>query len=246
MAKLGSLLTKQKLKLLLIGDSGTGKTCATVTIQGAISIGDFDNKAISAAMYKGKTDPSVLDRVDVEQFGIGDKAAAYKSFRLWLSKLEAGKDIPDVITVDSLTLYSEALMAYVIKEVNPNERRAIKDVPSLRDYGVMNMMFKQDMGRLLAIDSHVICVAHSQDLKNEDGAVIGKKPLLSGQLVDYVPRIFHEVWWTTKMKDKEGVLRYMAITNHERYITRTQIQGLPNMIELDLGKVVDFINKGEK
>jgi hypothetical protein len=244
MAKLGSLLRDRKLKLMLIGESGTGKTCATMSIKGNIKVADFDNKAVSAAAFYEDTDPTVLERVDVEQFDTGDKVSAYKKFQEWLSEIEASPKKPDVITLDSVTLYSESLMAFVMNVVNKAEKRPNNISPVLRDYGVANALFKQDIGRLIALPCHVICVCHSADIKNEDGAVVGRRPLLSGQLVDYAPRIFREVWWTSKQRDKDGNISHVAISKSERLITATQIKNLPPVFPLNLQYAIDLMNKG--
>lgn len=228
----------------LLGDfTITHNTCAALSLPGSIAIADFDNKAVSAAFYFQKKDPTVLDRVKHEAFSTGNKAEGYKQFQTWLKALETSEKKPDVVVLDSLTLYSECMMAYVMEFANPTERRSIRGIPALRDYQVSQMAFKSDIGRLLALDSHVICIAHSEQVMDQDTQSLKHRPLLSGKLVDYAPRIFHEVWWALKQKNKEGEIQHVAVCRSDKVITRTQITELPNIFPLDLSYAVQVMNK---
>lgn len=243
MSSLRELLKKQKLKLMLIGESGAGKTCAALSLPGSIAIADFDNKAVSAAFYFQKKDPTVLDRVKHEAFSTGNKTQGYQQFQAWLKAIETSEKKPDVVVLDSLTLYSECMMSYVMEVANPNEKRSIRGIPALRDYMVSQMAFKSDIGRLLALDCHVVCIAHSEQVIDNENQTLKHRPLLSGKLVDYAPRIFHEVWWALKQKNKEGEIQHVAVCRSEKVVTRTQITELPNIFPLDLNYAVQVMNK---
>lgn len=245
MSNLETLLGTQKHKLLLVGQSGTGKSCASLSLPGKKYVFDFDNKLGSAASFYSQKDPSVLKDTEFTQFTLNKRTAdPYEDFQKDLTRVEAlaqsGKFPYAVVSLDSLTLYCEALMAHVVKK-NPGIKRAIVGVPALQDYLIAQGMVKNDLGRVLALPCDVVCIAHSTTIRDEETGSIKTKVLLSGQLADYVPRIFTEVWWAVKKKGEDGKIGHYAITRSEQVVTRTQIPNIPDVIPLDLNLAKTYL-----
>lgn len=243
--KLSNVLQDDKFKGLIFGDAGAGKTTYAISLPGPVLVLDFDKKIGSAANYWKDKRPELLETVEVKQFSTNKVTQdPFLKFRAILDEcdraIESGKFPYETVVLDSLTMYSEALMAHVIK-ANPGVRRAIKDVPALQDYQVANILFKQDMGRLLDFPCNVITIGHVKRTQIE-GEPEKNQVMLSGQLAGYVPKIFREVWYASSSLDKEGKPEHRFLTrNNGKYECRTDIQKIPSVVKMDWEIVSKYI-----
>lgn len=242
MAKLSDLKTSENLKVLLYGASGTGKTCYSVSAPGPIFVFDFDGKISSAKKFLESTQPGKIDEIEFEQLPLAKTANTYERFQALLSRMEElaakGEFKWKTIVVDSITMYSDALMAGVIRQ-NPGVKRYNANIPVMQDYLFHTNYFKQDMGRLLSLPCNVICLGHITTEKDEHTGEIIHKPLLSGKLADHLPRIFTEVW-RSFVDTKDG--KHKAQTRSDgKFICRTEIPGLPQIVPLDYSVILNAL-----
>jgi hypothetical protein len=254
---LSELVINQKIKLLLVGPSGAGKTVFGCSAPGKTYVMDFDNKASSAATYYQYKNPEHLKNIEVEQYTLNKTTQdPYSKFKADLKKLEAmadAKQFPyDTVLVDSLTLYSEALFGYVMK-VNPGIKRAFTNVASLQDYLVAGTWFREDINRLLSLPCHVICTAHSTTIQDPKTQEMRNGILLSAKIADHLPRLFTEVYWARVMAEQSKVpggpptVRYSAQTRSDGiYTCRTQIPTIPFLVDLSFQTIQRHMNESVK
>lgn len=209
---------------------------------------DFDNKVASAARFlKFKGNEAKIKEIQVEVLStnrITEKP--YLKFKARLAELEkqaAGPNFPyKTVVLDSLTLMSDALMQWVL-DSNPGTKRFIPNVPVMQDYGVATPEMKTTLGRLLSLPCHIIVVAHIKAETNEQTGEVKYKPLLSGQLADYAPKIFKEVYFA-HTKKVNNVIEYLAQTRNDgRYECRTEYPALPAVVPLDFEKIKELQGK---
>lgn len=250
MAILTELLNDQpKVKLLLYGHSGTGKTCFCVSAPKPF-IFDFDGKVRSAAMYLAKNNPEKLKEVEYDGFPRimqDGKTRCFQKFKVYLSRLEQlaveGKFPYKTVCLDSITLFIEALMEDIMAE-NPGVKRVNAQTPSIQDYGMLAIQFREVMGRILALPANVIVTAHITSETNQETGRIVWKPMVSGKLADRLPQIFNEVYRPFVRNTKESGIQHLAQTRSDgEYVCRTEIPDLPMEIPLAWGSVEEYANK---
>lgn len=205
MPTLSSHQSSHITKMLLIGDSGAGKSGSLASLVSAgynLKIVDFDNGLdILASVLKSKNDPTLLDRVEYETHTdrirnvvgkpIPLDAAAWPDGLKHLDSIEkAGLSAKDVVVLDSLTFAAQAAMRYVLKL---NGRLAAP--AQIQDWGAaMNMT--ENLVALLTADefpANVVCTAHIKYIGNEEAQepVRGYPAVLGKELAPKIGRYFN-------------------------------------------------------
>lgn len=247
MAKLSEIKPNENKKILVIGQSGSGKTCFASTFPGPTYFADFDGKVTSAASYLERFDPTKLGEVDYDNFA-ADRTdqGHYKRFYDKLTEHEKlskeGKLPFKTWVLDSLTRWSEDLMQAILKQ-NPAIKPLAQGVPAMGHYNIHSNWFKEQLGRILALNCNVIVTAHIERKQDESSGEILNKALVSGKLADYLPIVFEEVY-RTYAETKEGKTIYLAQTKSDsKFACRSQIMDIPNPMVLHFNSMVRINNK---
>lgn len=245
MQSLESLVLNQKVKLLIYGQSGAGKTVFSAGAPKPLVL-DFDGKVSSAASYFAHHNPEKLKEISYESLtDIPGQERPFRRFKKILQGLQKdaaeGKLKHETIILDSLTLFLDAFMADIMAE-NPGVKRP-NNVPALQDYQILNIQFKDVMSSLLGLPAHIIVVGHITSETNQETGRIFWKPLVPGKLADRLPQIFTEVY-RSYVITKDGQAQHLMQTGSDgEYVCRTQIPGLPQHIPADFGRLITFMNK---
>ncbi len=198
-------LVSKKLKVLVYGESGSGKTWFALSFPGRIAVIDTEG---GSELYGGRS--------DVQEFDV----LRTKSYEEVMGALEfierdAGKTYQTVV-VDPLTVVWQVLQeAAQIK----NERRVkegkLKD-PSLtyRDWGVVKARVNRLYVRLTNLPVHVVVIARNKDVfqkQGDDMVKIGDKPDSEKSTpyhFDVILRMVHDKqgFYAVVEKDRSSVL----------------------------------------
>ncbi len=241
MPKLSELTKNQHLKLLVYGNSGTGKTCFALGAPTPMWVADFDGKADSAgSFYKGDTER--LNAIEVTSYMADPKSNPFQSFIKDINQLDPEKY--QTIVIDSITTFSAALMKAVMYS-NPGSNRSKMgetQVPHLKDYQIAISHFKDIVVKLLSMPLNVIMTAHIQTNKDETTGAITYDPLIWGKdLPDWLPMVFKEVYQTfTETRGKE-TLYFAQTKNRNKVRARSQIPGLPDPLKLDFKELKKYL-----
>lgn len=240
----------QQKKVLLYGDSGTGKTVFACGWPTPIYVADFDGKATSAASFYAN-DAERLNAITVDRYQKkpGDAAdrpfVRYNTKLVELEKLAAAPEpFPfATIVVDSLTTYVDQMMEEIMVQ-NPGIQRQRVNmalVPAQQDYRILTIHFKGLLMRLLQLPANIVVTAHIKVDKDEMTGEILRNPALPGQLSSYLPVVFEEVY-RTFAESRDGKQAYNAQTQTDaRYKARSQIRGLPATIKLDYAEIARYL-----
>lgn len=245
MQTLDTLVATQKMKLLVYGQSGAGKTVLAAGAPKPIIL-DFDGKVSSAASYYSVSSPEKLKQISYEPLTeIAGKERPFRRFKKLLNELSKsaaeGKFAYETVVLDSLTLFLDALLADIMVE-NPGVKR-VNGVPALQDYQILNIQFKDVMSQLLALPCHVIVIGHITSETNQETGRIFWKPLVPGKLADRLPQIFTEVY-RAYVVHQNGQQEYRCQTSSDgEYVCRTQIPGMPQHIPSDFNRLLAFMAK---
>lgn len=207
MPSLDQLTATQVVKLLIIGDSGTGKTgsVAALVKEGYdVRVLDMDNGWESLAAAIKRTCPARLPSVDVESHRDrykstplgptidGAPKAFVKAIGL-LDKWSDGSKPKDwgpqlVLVLDSLTFFSDAAYAWA-DAMNPGA----KDKRQI--YGAAQEAVEHVLALLTGADfnTNVIVTAHVRYIDLPDGTKRGYPTAIGQALSPTIPRYFNSV-----------------------------------------------------
>jgi len=241
MQTLDKLDTKKGLKLLLIGDSGAGKTVGAASFPGKTYVADFDKKISSAAKYLTQHNPEKLKDITYDAYLSGTLTPA-EQFNQALGNFKSQSTFPyDNIVLDSLTTYSDEVMKYVIKE-NPGIKRMLTkgaQVPCQQDYQIVRIYFKQMIAALVALPCNVIVIAHIETDKDELTGQVVRSAMMAGKLKTELP-IYFEECWRIYVDDKGQ--RWAQTQPDSRFgFCRTQLQNIPNPVKFTYEEVAKYL-----
>lgn len=205
MPSLDTLTVSQVVKLLLIGDSGTGKTGSLASLVKAgynVRLLDFDNGWESLAAAVRRTCPSRLPSVDVESLRDRYKSGplgpvidgAPKAFTKGLGLLDKWSDgtrpcdwgPQSILVIDSLTFLSDAAYAWA-DALNPSakDKRQIYDAAQKAIKHVLELLTGP------TFNTNVIVTAHVLYIDLPDGTKKGFPTAVGQALSPNIPRYFN-------------------------------------------------------
>lgn len=214
MTNLSAYKSDQPLKILLIGDSGNGKTGALASLALAghnLRIQDYDN-GLESLFQQLKSSPEALSRVKYESlqdplksiggkiFPIGQPTAFSRGLALLDTWKTADEDLGPpakwdrntILVLDSLTMMSNAAMRRALSLVGRSG-----DQPQIQDWGLAMSNIEDTLGLLYsdAFQCHVIVISHITYIGNEEGgqAPVGYPNTLGNKLPPKVGRYFNTV-----------------------------------------------------
>jgi len=236
--KLTEIANDERIKCLVYGEAGTGKTCFGCSFPTPIFVADFDGKINSSARFHSH---ERVSQIDFEDFRLGRKDdRPFDRFEKSLVELEtaskAGKLPFQTVVVDSLTQYADAMLKELMHR-NPTNRFK-QNLPSQQDYHIFSIEFKNFLMRILALECNVVVTAHIQIIKDDLTGEILRMPQLPGsKLPKWLPVAFEEVYRTfTKMSQSK--IGYFAQTQADNmYACRSQIPELPGIIPLSYNEL---------
>ncbi len=240
---LSELKTEGNLKILLMGDAGIGKTVFAAGFPGRTKYLDFDMKADSAALFY-KNEPERLARIEVEQFSPKLALSPIQQLEQLITKefipqQAAGKMSFDNLVLDSITTFSAATLAYIVKS-NPGIKRTVSkqgEQPGLQDYGILKREFQKLIPGLLSLPCNVIMLAHIATEKDENTGQMLRHTMMDGSFAKELPIYFKEVW---RAYAKDGK-RWAQTQSDSQYNCRSQIPGLPNPLPLNYTELAKYI-----
>ncbi len=202
-------------KGLILGASNAGKTVASITFPGKKLILDFDNKVSSAAMfYQGQ---DILKDVSVNQYGKASIKSSNPAVKHRVQQFQddmtpffkmndAKQKLPfDTLIIDTITTLTDSLLEDYREVSQLGVKRPNKDQNSQSDYGLLGTQFKQIMGRLLALDAHVIFLGHTEMVQDKDTGIISNEILMPGKTASKLGIYFEEVYFAKINSKNERV-----------------------------------------
>lgn len=207
MPNLAELTASQVVKLLLIGDSGTGKTGSIASLVEAgyeVRLLDMDNGWESLASATKRRCPQKLSSVQVESLRDKYKSSPLgpildgtpKAFPNALSLLDKWTDNTkpgdwgpsSVLVIDSLTFLSDAAYAWA-NALNPSA----KDKRQI--YGAAQEAIEHVLALLTgpSFNTNVIVTAHIRYIDLPDGTKRGYPTAVGQALSPTIPRYFNSV-----------------------------------------------------
>lgn len=192
-------LTSPLIKLLLLGDSGAGKTSALVSLLEAgynIRMLDMDKNLLNLVLHTRKRCPDKLSHLEYESYTDDYKATQGglilkgppRAFTNMLGKLTEWASVEDpnsILVIDSLSAVGRAAFEWA-KGMNP----ASKDPRQW--YGAAQKAVEDTIALLTSdqVKQHVIVITHIKYAESDTGSQKGYANSIGQALNTVVPRYF--------------------------------------------------------
>lgn len=238
--RLSEIDLTENMKVLIYGNSGTGKTCAAASFPTPILYLDFDGKVDSAAAFYA-TDRERLEQIEVrdlsskmEEDPIEEMLKIINQELIPQQKAKAMKY--KTIVIDSLTTFSSAVLSHIVR-TNPGIKRTSSkqgQQPGMQDFGILKREFAKLIPGILSLPMNVVMLAHIKSERDEMSGEIIRGPHMDGSFAADLPIYFKEVYRAFVENKK-----YLVQTQSDaRYSCRSQIKGLPEVIEMNYANLV--------
>lgn len=216
-------LESLKLKVLVYGKSGTGKTTFASSFPKPYFF-DCDNGMLS---QRGK---------DVEY----DVYSEYPVFVKKLNELEKS-DTYETLVVDSVTNLEKMVITDLLRLNNRTEM-------TLHEWGLLIRVLSDLFNRMTKMNKHIVITAHEHMLQDELTSEVWILPLVVGKkLPAQLPLWFDEVYRTQVGKDSEGNTTFQSITTAStKYTAKSRLKVLkPIEDNLTYAKLMEKIKGGK-
>jgi hypothetical protein len=223
-------------RILVLGDTGSGKTTQLLTLPGKKFAYLFDaNALLSIQGHDIDYEEFLPDRINLSIKSLkasagGDKTTNYRSetYLQWEKdfddKLSKGFfDQYSTIALDSCTTLLDLIMDRVL---TINGRAGTW--PQMDDYGPQMLAFQNICRTLTGMGKTVYCTGHMETKQDELTKRIFRTPMMTGRLRTKIPLLFSDVFVTEAENDGKGKVAYKIQTVPDRMTTcvRTSIKGL--------------------
>ena len=195
-----------KIKGMLTGPSGTGKTQSAATLPGKLLFIDYDGRSETLA---GLPDIEILDCYD----------AAPQSPKAWMKAEDIKKEIwsqvrnktfpYDGVIEDGLTQMLRYCMNWSLLL---DSKRGLGGSPAKQHYMPQMKNVADHILSLKSLPLHYLLTAHLEIIEDEEMGGLKFLPKATGKMRTEIPGWFNECYYCNREKDKNGKLRYYWVT----------------------------------
>ena len=223
-------------RVLIYGDSGTGKTWSIRTFPKPILVIDTDQGMLTNRGIEG------IDFIEIppDRIAKGTFPEAWRKFEKAMDSFFAHKDSYKTLVWDSLTTIADAALAHLM-HMNRHQITGSKDDQgaSLPDYNMEKQFATDQLMRAIASGKHFVCICHEEVVKNELLGVVARMPAARGQLQGKIGKWFAEIYHPRLKTDKDGKMRgyWMVKSDSPMYVCKTR---LGNSEKIEAEQIADF------
>ncbi len=239
-------------RILILGDTGGGKTSQILTLPGKKFIYLFDsNGLLSLQGHDVDYEEFLPDRINLSaqslSKGKGDKNSNYQSDlygeweRDFNKRMDSGFFDPyDVIGLDSATTFLDAIMDRVL---TINGRYG--SVPQQDDYGPQMLAFTNVCRQLVSLGKTIYMTGHLDVRQDELTKRIFSRPMMTGRLRVKIPLLFSEIFIADAVESNGKVIhRLQTMPDRLNSTVRTSIKGLEPFEDVTIDWNKDPIGQG--
>ncbi len=250
-AKEGS--TNATHKILLLGDTGSGKTTQLLTLPTPRFAYLFDPNAIlSLKGFDVEYEEFLPDRLNLSvrslKKDVGDRTTSHKNDlyveweRDFNQKLDSGFfDSFSTIALDSATTLLDLIMDRVL---TVNGRAG--QWPQQDDYGPQMLAFTSIIRTLTSLNKTVLVTGHIEVKQDNLTQRIFRSPMMTGRLKTKIPLLFSDIFGCETEVDSKGNKRHRIQTTPDRLTAtiRTSIKNLEPFEDVTLDFSRDLTTQG--
>lgn len=205
MPTIQQLEPSKKLRILLQGPPGAGKSCVAYQFPKAFVI-DLDNNMNGPINWLKRNSRSLPAGYDKATLQLGpDNKWSKVPIAQHFSRLEnllVDADATDNLAYDSIVIDSATqLIPIFIAEIL---RRENKPKMGLQEWGAFAVLCRAFLASLMTCNKHVVLIAHEKSITSDSGAQIGVDVMWPGQMGEILGAFFTDVW-RAEMVRRPGV-----------------------------------------
>lgn len=240
--------------ILILGDTGSGKTTQFATLPGPKYAYIFDPNALSSLQgFDIDYDEFLPDRLQLKLVslkagvppvgGSVNKSQGAEVYKAWEAHFEKGLasgffDKYENLMLDSGTTFLDMIMDGVLAM---NGRGGMW--PQQDDYAPQMLAFTQVMRTMTSLGKRVYITGHTEYIKDELVSRVFNVPMMTGRLKKKIPLLFSEVLHAEAINDGQGNIRYRIQTKPDRLnpTVRTSLKGLDPFVDvtIDFSKPIE-------
>jgi hypothetical protein len=208
--------------ILVLGDSGAGKSALASTVPTPVFIDSFDPGGTKTDMLQsGISSGLIMADTHYEE----DSWKSPYAFRDWERSMleresEGFFDALGTYVLDSCTRWSDSLMFEIMRK----NSRAGKN-PQIQDYLVQQLTAVDWMGRIMAYGCNVLVTGHLAFEKDELTGSLESGPLMYGKLAKKIPIAFDECYIMRTKETSAGPKYQVLVHNDGYYHAKTRLGG---------------------
>jgi len=226
------------LKVMGVGESGTGKSSFAASFPTPGFVFDFGKEILS---YRGRD-------FDYEQYEVSAKGWGKfeQDYTTVKKDVVAGKY--QSVIVDNVSAMTDVCME---RAMQLDIKRSPTGGPLWNvHYQMVKNLMEGRLRQLLNLDCNLVLIAHLDTIKDEEGAVIGVEPSLTGKLSADVPSYFDEVYYHTVRReggDNKWLVQTVPIgRNHGRSRSSGVERLLPDLVENNYNEIMAYLTGRKK
>lgn len=226
------------IKVMSVGDSGEGKSVFASSFPTPGFVFDFGEEIVS---YRGKD-------FDYEQFEVTAQGwGKFEKVFLEVKKAVAEGKYQTVV-VDNLSAMTDLAMEKAL-QLDPKRSATGGAIWQIHFAMVKNLM-EGRLRQFINLNCNLVMIAHLDVIKDEEGAVIGVEPSLTGKLSADVPSYFSEVYYHSHRKEG-GETQWVVQTiplgrNHGRSRLSGKERLLPDTMPNDYNEIMLYLTGKKK
>ena len=226
------------IKVMSVGDSGEGKSVFASSFPTPGFVFDFGEEIVS---YRGKD-------FDYEQFEVSAKGwSKFENTFLEVKKaVTEGKY--QTVVVDNLSAMTDLAMEKAL-QLDPKRSPTGGAIWQVH-YSMIKNLMEGKLRQFINLNCNLVMIAHLDVIKDEEGAVIGVEPSLTGKLSADVPSYFSEVYYHSHRKE-DGETKWVIQTiplgrNHGRSRLSGKERLLPDLVPNDYSEIMLYLTGKKK
>lgn len=210
---------QQSFNLLLLGESGTGKTFIARTARKPVHIDSFDPGGT-----KGLRKQIAAGEVIVDTRYEGEDPMAPSVYGEWkknfLARVRMGYfNHIGTYMLDSSTTWSEAIMNQILKEAKiPGEAPRFT-----KDYTPQKIEIRNRVRQMLDLPCDFILTGHLKIIEDQVTGQPTYRFLTTGQGAVIIPLLFDELWVMDPRKSPEGVAYRVLTKSTGTHVARSRL-----------------------
>jgi hypothetical protein len=209
---------QDSFNLLLLGESGTGKTMISRTCRTPVLIDSFDPGGT-----KGLKEEIDAGKIFVDTRWENEDPTHPKAFKLWEAEFERRLKMGffnelGTYILDSSTTWADAIMNFILLKAGiPGQAPRFT-----HDYGPQKIIIRNKLKKMLSLPCDFILTGHLEAQKDEVTGKVKWRYLTTGKGVVTIPLLFDEIYVTTTKETSKGVTYQLLTARTSTYMAVTR------------------------
>ena len=218
-----SNLEMDRIRVLIYGGSGTGKTYSLRTFRYPLWVDSFDPQGSIALQDLVKEGNAIIQNAYEDENP--DKPKAFEAWDTAFTKQVQQGLFNHVGTyvLDSATTWASAALNVVLaKSGRPG------GVPQQNDWYPQMVLMEKGLRRIMTLPCDIVFICHDDVVEDKILGSISRSPMMTGKLKKRIPLLFSEVYYAQARRTSKGTEYVWQMQRDAQNEARSRMQALPS------------------